>query len=514
MVNRRDFLGSLACGALAAYVPPDAALPEQSAMPNILLIHGDEHRIDCLGAYGNGDIQTPNLDALAADGEHFENSFCPYPVCTPSRYSMLSGRSVHEHRGWTNRCTLPPGIETFPSLLKQKGYRTKAVGKMHFTPTYLDVGFDTMVLAEQDGPGRWDDDYHRDLMKHGLVDRNDLEDQRPEYRKNARDEYWKTFGAMPTNLPEGFDSTAWIAGHAAATLEQWSGSGNLLMVGFIKPHHPFDPAAAWKDRYDPNRLALLPGWTEQCFPHDLEMNEGYFPHRNLTEIAMRRITAYYYAAISHIDDHVGRMIRVLKRNNLYDSTMILYTSDHGDYMGFHHMLLKGNYMYDPLVKVPLIIKYPGNRKRGTVSKSLVSNIDLAPTILRRAGCRPAEGMDGFDLLQNNNAREFVFAHGGKGTNAMARSRTRKLLLARSKQTLFFDLQSDPLEMSDASQRVEYKKEMDRFRKAIEAWEGPDPFPDPYLDENAPQIRGANVPPSDGSHRPGIIEYYRRRMAGG
>jgi len=105
---------------------------------------------------------------------------------------------------------------TFPRILRTAGYRTKAVGKMHFTPTYLDVGFDELLLAEQDGPGRWDDDYHRYLMQQGLVDRNDLEDQLVnEYRKSARKEYWDTFGALVSNLPEEHHSTTWI--HEART---------------------------------------------------------------------------------------------------------------------------------------------------------------------------------------------------------------------------------------------------------------------------------------------------------
>ena len=99
--------------------------------PNILLIHTDQHRIDCLGAYGNKDVQTPNIDTLAADGVRFENSFCPYPVCTPSRYSMLSGLYVHEHRGWTNHSTLDPKIETFPKKLKTVGYNDKTSYTRH-----------------------------------------------------------------------------------------------------------------------------------------------------------------------------------------------------------------------------------------------------------------------------------------------------------------------------------------------------------------------------------------------
>ena len=145
--------------------------------PNILIIHADQHRYDCLGAYGNVEIRTPNLDALARDGVVYENSFCPFPICTPSRYSLLSGLYVHQHLGWTNHSTLPTGLATFPRVLREGGYRTAAVGKMHFTPTYLDVGFAQMALAEQDGPGRYDDDYHRWLQAVGLCDRLDLTDE-------------------------------------------------------------------------------------------------------------------------------------------------------------------------------------------------------------------------------------------------------------------------------------------------------------------------------------------------
>ena len=258
--------------------------------PHILIIHSDQHRSDCLGAYGNSQIKTPYLDSLAADGLRFNHSFCAFPVCTPSRYSLLSGLPVHEHQGWNNRCTLPPGTATFASVLRQAGYATKAVGKMHFTPTYLEVGFNEMQLSEQDGPGRWDDDYHRYLRQFGLVDANDLEDQRSEYRQQARAIYWDTFGALPSNLAEKDYSTTWIAERALETLRQWTADQPaLLMIGFIKPHHPFDPPEPWAHRYDPDNIKLLPGWTPEMFPHDAK---GYFTNANLTEATVRRCTAY------------------------------------------------------------------------------------------------------------------------------------------------------------------------------------------------------------------------------
>ncbi|NQT12898.1 MAG: sulfatase-like hydrolase/transferase, partial [Planctomycetes bacterium] len=415
-LNRRRFLRSAGLGAGALAVPRSllADRPEP-ARPNVLVIHVDQHRIDCLGAYGNADVETPHIDGLAADGVRYENSFCPFPVCTPSRYSLLSGRYVHEHGGWNNRSTLAPEIDTFARILRAAGYRTKAVGKMHFTPTYLDVGFDELVLSEQDGPGRWDDDYHRYLMRLGLVDRNDLEDQRAEYRRHAPKEYWDTCGALVSNLPEAHHSTTWIADRAVESLESWkAGGGQLLMAGFIKPHHPFDPPAPWHEMYDPQKLTLLPGWTETCPEHNLKFSRGYFPNDELTEPKLRRAMAYYYATISQIDHHVGRMVGLLRQKGLYDDTLIVYTADHGDYMGHHHMLLKGNYMYDPLVKVPLVVKWPGSRHAGTVSERLVSNIDVAPTLCRAAGCRAGEGMHGRDLGVEGPGHALVFAEARGG----------------------------------------------------------------------------------------------------
>jgi arylsulfatase len=496
---------NLISAATMAVVLTASATPKR---PHILIIHADQTRIDCLGAYGNTQIKTPHIDSLAADGLRFNNSFCAFPVCTPSRYSLLSGLPVHEHQGWNNRCTLPPGTTTFVSVLRQSGYATKAVGKMHFAPTYLDVGFSEMELAEQDGPGRWDDDYHRYLRQLGLVDANDLEDQRSEYRKGARPIYWDTFGALPSNLQEKDYSTTWIAERAMATLQKWTADQPaLLMVGFIKPHHPFDPPEPWAHMYDPEKISLLPGWTPQMFPYDIS---GYFTNSNLTEAAVRRCTAYYYASISEIDHHVGRMLALLKSKGLYKNTVIIFTSDHGEYLGFHHQLLKSGQMYDPLAKVPLIVKLPGNRNAGSATNKLVSNIDVGPTILKITGCKVPPAMKGLDLIDPATTREIVFCETGE--SVMARTLTRKLLYNAKDpaRSLFFDLQHDPLEMTNAYGAPAFRNDIETLVKAIKAWR-PNTPGEAYLDENAPQIQQPNVPAHNQAHREEMIDYYSRKM---
>ena len=245
--------------------------------PNILIIQADQHRADCIGAYGNVDIQTPHIDSLAGDGVRYDNSFCVYPVCTPSRYSFLSGLYVRQHLGGSNHCTLPSGLATFPRLLRDVGYRTKAVGKMHLTPTYADVGFDQLLLAEQNGAGRYDDDYHRWLRDRGQGHFVDLLDQESEYRQHAPDAYWDNVGALVSDLDEEYHSTTWIAERAVEEITAWQGGGNLLMASFIKPHHPFDPPASWADMYDPNALHMLPGYTSTPQPQDLAFSRDTSP---------------------------------------------------------------------------------------------------------------------------------------------------------------------------------------------------------------------------------------------
>jgi len=514
-LNRRRFLKTVGLAATTPFAPSLPLVRAAGAKrPNVLIIHTDEHRIECLGAYGNTDLKTPHTDKLAADGVRYDNSFCPFPVCTPSRYSLLSGQYVHDHRGWSNHCTLAPEIATFPKILRAAGYRTKAVGKMHFTPTYLDVGFSEMALAEQNGPGRWDDDYHRHLRRQGLVDRNDLEDQLVrEYRTHAPQKYWDTCGALVSNLPEGHDSTTWVADRAVETLGSWTADeAHLLMVGFVKPHHPFDPPAPWHTMYDPDKLSLLPGGTEQCLPRDLKYSRGYFPHDKLSEPVLRRVMAYYYATISQIDHHVGRMVELLKKKGLYSNTLIIYTADHGDYMGFHHMLLKGNYMYDPVVKVPLIVKWPANRHAGAVSQRLVNNIDLAPTLCRTADCKVPASMRGHALQDAGSGHELIFAESRNGRDVMARSRTRKLILTDPQnENLFFDLEKDPQELNNLYDSPTYRGEVKAMEAKLTAWRCKEAKPKAYLDQNAPQIDQPNVPPGDLSHRASIQRYYREKM---
>ena len=482
--------------------------------PNILVILTDQQRHDCLGFADNAQLQTPHLDAIAKGGVHFANTFCAYPVCTPSRYSLLSGLATRAHGGWSNHATLLPHLPTFPRELRAAGYRTAAVGKMHFAPTYLDVGFDQLQLCEQDGDGRFDDDYHRYLRERDLLDAVDIMDQRREFRARATQSYWDNFGAMQSDLDEENHSTTWIAERALDNLANWDErGGNLLMCGFVKPHHPFDPPAPWIEMYDPDAIEILPGWTPDV-PADDQQYPGYFPNAELSEAKLRRVIAYYYATISQIDHHVGRMTALLKQRGLYDDTVIVFASDHGEYLGFHHMLLKNGPMYEPLMRVPLLIKFAGQSgNAGERIEGLASLCDVAPTLLRAAGVEPPTTMKGHDLGAPVAKREWIFADNKGGQMLMARDDRYKLIWSSdASQNRFYDLQSDPLEMHNRIGDAAMQSEIARCREALANWAMFEALAPNALDPNAPLAPDADVAPDQNAHRAAHRAYSEEKFA--
>lgn len=255
--------------------------------------------------------------------------------------------------------------------------------------TYLDVGYEQMKLAEQHGPGRWEDDYHAWLRRRGLVDVNDLVDQVKEFRAGASAEYRQNYGACTSNLPESAHSTTWTGDRACRVLDEWSECGNLLQVSFIKPHHPFDPPARWLELYDEEALSLPHDWTADL-QHGDNGRGGHFDFDGLDERKLRRVMAHYYATISHIDEQVGRMLGILKSRGIYGNTVIVFTSDHGEYLGSHRRLLKNHHLYDAVVRVPLLVRLPEGAWNGASDSRLTDNTDIAPTLLSVAGLPSAE----------------------------------------------------------------------------------------------------------------------------
>jgi len=445
--------------------------------PHILIVLVDQHRADCVGINGNRDIQTPNLDNLARAGKSYTNCYSTFPLCTPARYSLMTGLYVRQHMGWGNRSTISKDLPTFAKLLKETGYETDYIGKIHSHPTYADLGFEQMLLAEQEGPGRFEDDYHRDLKANDVIDFTDMQDQIQELRKEAPNEYYHNFGTEPSDLKFPLYSTDWIGQQALKHIEKWqesSESPQMLVVGFIKPHHPFDAPAPWRDRYNPNALTNLPGWSEAVSDLDYAAYKGFFDNKTLTPEVMKECIRQYYASITHIDDYVGKFVDLLKKKGIYNNTLILYVSDHGEYMGYHHLMLKNNYIYDPVIKVPLIVKYPSSHPSSltagspAIDSKLVSIIDATATILECAGIEIPKPLDSNITPLHQCDRTHLIAE--NLNSVMVRSKDFKLIKSDVIQSCLFDLNKDPQEFTNLYDDPKYQDIKKELLRVLEAWE--------------------------------------------
>jgi arylsulfatase A-like enzyme len=207
------------------------------------------------------------------------------------------------------------------------------------------------------------------------------------------------------------------------------------------------------------------------------------------------------------------MITTLKQLDLYDNTIIVYTSDHGEFMGFHHLLLKGNHMYDPLIKVPLLIKYPQQQFAGTVSGDLVNNVDLAPALLSQASAPMPGTMSKVDLTPGAPAHDIVFAEAARGQQYMARTRRHKLLLCRNPaHSQFFDLNRDPFEMNNLIADPSCQPHIDTLRRRLADWILFARTTPAHLDLDAPVIKASNVPDRDDEHVQQGIDYFEAQMS--
>ncbi|MGC9350292.1 MAG: sulfatase family protein [Anaerolineae bacterium] len=358
--------------------------------PNILFITTDEQRFDCLGAYGNPVIRTPNLDRIAAEGVRFDRGYVQNPMCMPSRMAMMTSRYCSEHGSNINCVGIPPHEQahTFMHYLRDAGYTTAAVGKMHMMPKWGPFGFTYLDLVE----GKSDDNnqYIDYLKAKGLNGR----------QREAKGEEGP-FGTRTNPLLAEDTIDGFVGRRAKAWLELWEGDHPFfLWVSFSNPHFPFDPPEPYDTMYDPADVPA-PVWREGEMDHkptqrQLQQERGY---DELTEDEFRQIIAHYYGNVTLVDDQVGELLRVLEEKGLMDNTLIAFTSDHGDHLGDHRLLHKsGVTFYDVSVRVPYLVRYPDLFPPGLVCEALVEAIDLPVTFLDVAGVDKPPTMQGHSLV--------------------------------------------------------------------------------------------------------------------
>lgn len=395
-----------------------------STRPNILHLFTDMQRWDTIRALGNIHIKTPNLDRLCKEGIAFTNAITPSPVCIAARACMIYGQNPYNTGCYENNTMPTDGRASFMDSLSKAGYRTHSVGKCHFTPDPLALrGFQS-----------------REIQEEGIAGDINCNDYLCYLKKNGYEHLIEAFGVrgemyyvpQPSPIPEKDHGTTWIANRSIEFIRRMntaapekptnavSGPAKndqpwYLFSSFIHPHPPFTPPAPWHKLYRPSMMPLP--WRPQ--QHDSLwtlvnriQNRYKYRDQGIDQNLVRAIKAYYYACISFVDYQIGRILKALEETNQLDSTLIVFTSDHGEMLGDYDCFGKRS-MHDGSVRVPLLARLPGVFEGGERIEQPVSLVDLAPTFLNLAGISDDKhSFDGVDLVRIVNGscdREFVFS---------------------------------------------------------------------------------------------------------
>ncbi|MCY4020827.1 MAG: sulfatase-like hydrolase/transferase [Chloroflexi bacterium] len=460
------------------------------ARPHIFLITCDELRADALSCYGNRLIQTPNLDALAADGARFERAYCNSPWCLPSRCSLATGLYPHNNGSYSNFRDVPLDAElpNIYNLLKGAGYHTAHIGKCHYAPVpygetrpdatlpyddfrdyYRSLGMDHLDLQDDKQVSVWFyDDYSRELDAAG-------------YLKAYRDAVWdkakrKVF-AFPG--PEAWHPDSWVGRKTAAYVDGYTGDQPLfLWASFSGPHYPFDPPVEYFNRVDMSQDRRIFSETEFDDPSRIH-SATYHGHpggaidgsgaapagatKNCTDDYWRDLRRNYFANVAQIDDYIGRILAAVEER-FGDDVLIIFSADHGEMLGNHGLWGKNNCAYEDVWTLPLIVKYPG-QNQARVSDANAMLVDILPTCLAAAGL-PHDFCDGAPLHERiaSGGAEYVFAE-GEGFLAVSDGRYKLVRVAQgTRQHIeLIDLETDPHEFVNLADDPAYSAHRARLQ---------------------------------------------------
>lgn len=391
--------------------------------PNVLMIMTDQQRSDGFGAAGNSMIRTPNMDRLAAEGVRCTSFFVSNPFCTPSRASFLTGRYPHAHRAWDNGVTVPEDTVTLPGRFAEHGYHTALIGKGHLGTHQSEGNPDSFTALEQPWFADWHGPYYGFQEAWLTSGHNQPAGHYGLWLREHHPGSLALFGpeaalkpgtgapmSWKSALPAEHHASTWIGDQTVSFLERNRGRPFFLQVSFPDPHMPFCPPAPYHDMYRLEDVPMprrRPGELDDKPPHFDAFRHGRvegFGGRpgpdlsRMTDDQIREIVAHTYGMISLIDDNLGRIVASLETLGLLDDTLIVFSTDHGELLGDHWLVGKGPFHYDALIKIPLLWRLPGGRPAGRTVEGLMSNVDVAPTILDYAGLPPLPDTQGRSML--------------------------------------------------------------------------------------------------------------------
>lgn len=445
--------------------------------PNILLIQSDQHRADCIGANGHPFIKTPNLDRLASEGVTFANAYCPIPLCSPARACLLTGQWSHQHGSLAN-CDAPhwrpiaDDVPTYSQALREAGYFLSHLAKWHVDPvrTPTEFGYHESIAGpefekpyvawrtEQGLPKRpIDDKYFEDVDAHfGYVD--------PEI--------------TPEQSRLGYGATM-----AIERLERCAAQEKPFFFAWNppEPHFPCVVPEPYASMYPPESIPPWPGFADPLeakpYMHGQMRRTWRTDTWDWDEWAPH--VGRYMGEISLLDAQIGRVLSALDRLGLNENTIVVYTADHGDMTGNHGLIDKHCVMYDDIVRVPLIIRWPETISSGSVHQSFVTSaLDLAATFCDAGRTKTPRTFSGESLLPalrgETPGREDIFSeyHGnqfGLYTQRMVRNRRYKYVYNATDLDELYDLEADPAEVHNLAARPEMAEVLKRMQKRLIEW---------------------------------------------
>jgi len=489
---------------------------------NILFIMCDQLRWDYLSCYGHPTLQTPNIDWLATRGVRFDRAYVQSPVCGPSRASFYTGRTVFSHGATWNRVPLPIGEWAIGDYLRPHGVRTAVVGKTHMIPdregmARLGLTRDTDIGVIISEPGF--DPYERDDGLHpkpalrrrgGKLRYNDWLREQGYDGENPWDDYanaaegpngeilsaWNLrHSNLPARVKEEHSETAYMTSRGMEFITEMGDDPWLLHLSFIKPHWPYIAPAPYHAMYGANSF-VPPVRSERERDNPHPVYAAFQQHDvscTFSDDAMRNtVLAGYMGLIKQIDDHMGRLFKFLQDTGRIDDTMIVFTSDHGDYLG-DHWLGEKELFHEQSVRVPLIIVDPdpaADRTRGTVERRFVEALDMVPTFMDAVGINASrhrlEGRSILSLLRGPGpsepewrdavfseidygfyrARDILKVGPSDARGYMIRTDRWKYIYFKGFRPQLFDLDNDPEEFIDLGEDAAYQDVCAELREKL------------------------------------------------
>ena len=492
--------------------------------PNLLLITSDQQHWTTLGLL-NPRIQTPSLDRLAKMGVNFTRAYCPNPTCTPTRASIITGQYPSTHGAYTLGTKLAQHVPTLGDALLDAGYATSLIGKAHFQPlkstdectsvesyptlrdldfwrTFNDThtpwyGFDHVELARNHtDEGHVGQHYALWMEEQGFDDwRAYFQPRHDGVRETERDGVLAPpVGAAPGwrenmhwKLPEQYHYTTWTGRRTIAAIERAHGTGQPFFVwsSYHDPHPPYCVPEPWASMYKPEDMEVghyvdgefdhMPPphrMTREADPDfkpfnvDGLSNHGYHRHAGMSDDELKRAQAIYYGMISFMDHWIGQTLDALERLGILDDTLVVFTTDHGHFVGEHGLIAKAPFHYEDVIRVPFLAAWPGQLPTGATNDAIQSLVDLAPTLLSAAGLDVPITMQGVSQIaawegKAEPPRDWAIVENHHNASAAVHLRT--LVTERWKLTLYrgrpwgelFDLREDPGELHNRFDDADY-----------------------------------------------------------